>query len=151
MSEILFFLKNPEVLLFTGLFVIVFVAMLLEFKLTSPRAWIILLAFTALGGLALWQSWRRKLLLKELDRREKALQELEDRYRRLKDEARISEAAYQKALDELAQARRNAALEVLAADAEYARREEEIRRKYQNLSPEETARKIRELLGRAPE
>ncbi len=149
MSEVLFFLKNPEFILFAVLFLAIFIAMILEFKLTSPRAWIILLAFTALGGLSLWQSWRRKLLLKELEKREKALKALEDRYRKLKEEARISEAAYQKALSELQQARRNTALEILAADAEYARRLEEIRREYQHLTPEETAAKIRELLGRA--
>ena len=145
-----FFFQNPEVLLFGVLFLGLLVAMLLEFRLTSPRSWIILLAFSGLGGFVFWQSWRRKLLLKELEERERALKELARRYETLKEQARISEAAYQKALTELERTRKDAALEILNADKEYAGRVEEIRREYRNLTPEETAAKIRELLGGQP-
>ncbi len=150
MNIVAFLFQNPEVILFAVLFVGVFFAMLLEFKLTSPRSWIVLLAFTALGGLALWQSWRRKLLLKELDERERALKALAKRYETLKEQARISEEAYQQALAELERVRKDAALEILNADKEYAERVEEIRKKYRNLTPEETAAKVRELLGGRP-
>ncbi len=146
MKEVIFLLKNPEVILFGVILLVLFVLMISEFKLTSPRAWIILLGFTALGGLSLWQNWRRKLLLKELERREKALKDLEGRYQKLKEEARISQAAYEKAVAELEQVRKNAMLEILNADAEYRKQLREIRETYRDLSAEETSKKIQEIL-----
>ncbi len=150
MNLLTWIVQNPEIIVFGLLFLLVFWGMVLEFKLTSPRSWLVLLAFTALGGLAFWQSWRRKLLLKELAERERALTKMANRYRTLKEQARISEAAYNKAMAELERVRKDAFLEILNADAEYAKRLAEIRRSYRGLTAEETATRIRKLLGEKP-
>jgi cell shape-determining protein MreC len=133
-------------IIFIALFAVVFVFFLLDFRLTSKRSWLVLLGLTALGGAIISQAWRRKRLLEQLAEREEALEKLEGQYDELKKKAQISEAAYQQAKEELDRAKVQAGLAALRADEELAVAAAEIERDYQDMSVEESLRRIREAL-----
>ncbi len=133
-------------IIFIALFGVVFIFFLLDFRLTSKRSWLVLLGLTALGGVIISQAWRRKRLLEQLAEREEALEKLEGQYDELKKKAQISEAAYQQAKEELDRAKVQAGLAALRADEELAAAAAEIERDYQNMSVEESLRRIREAL-----
>lgn len=144
--QILGFLGLDD-LIFIILFLIVFLAFLSEFKLTKRNSWIVLAGLMAFGGFFVWQTWRRKRLLEEFRQREKALKEIEDNYKELREKALITEQAYQKAMEELERAKVEAGLSIMRADKELAKKLEEIEREFENLTPEESVKKIHEALA----
>jgi len=133
--------------LFLAVFVLIFLLFLLEFKITSRQSWIVLFGFLALGGLIGWQSWRRKKLLELLRQREQELEALEEEYRELQRQGKLTEAAYRKAREELERAKVESGLAILRADARYTDTVREIEREYRNLSVEESLKKIRRALA----
>ncbi|MDZ7314843.1 MAG: hypothetical protein ONB24_01845 [candidate division KSB1 bacterium] len=134
-------------LLFISVFFALLILFLLDFKVTSRQSWTALLAFAVLAGLVAVQSWRRKQLLRMLEEREKALQELEKRYEQLKEEAKISEAAYLAAKEELRAAKLAAAKAILKADGELDAELAKIEEEYANMSLEESIARIKAALG----
>ncbi len=119
---------------------------LVDFKITSRKFWFLLGGFIGFGGLVIFQRWRRKKLLAEIEEREKAIEQLKERLEKLRQEHRMSKEAYENTLAELEQAKLEAAKSVLAADSTLARKLQEIESRYQNLSVEESIRRIREAL-----
>ena len=131
---------------FIAIFVVVFIAFLREFKLTSKQSWVVLVGLTALGGFFIFQTWRRKNFLKQFEAREKALAELEKQYADLKAQAKITEQAYNQAKAELDRAKIEAGLAIMRADQELAQKINAIEREYQSLSVEDSVKKIKEAL-----
>lgn len=127
-------------------FLILLVAFLKEFKLTSSRSWIILLGFTSLGGLFAFQRWRRMKLLKQFEEREKVLKELEREYDEYREKGKITREAYEQAKDELEKAKINEALAVMQADEHLAQKREEIERDFNTMTTEELLARFREAL-----
>jgi len=134
---------NGDSLLFLFVLLVVFYFFLKEFKITRKSSWGMLLGLTALGGIFACKMWKRNKLLEELKQREQALQDLDDRYRKLYSKHMITESAYQKAKSELEQARRDAALGILKADEAHARTVAEIERKYANVSDAELLKAVK--------
>ncbi|MFQ5571773.1 MAG: hypothetical protein ACE5G0_18990, partial [Rhodothermales bacterium] len=69
-----------ELLLF-GLFIVVFILFMRDFKLTSIRSWVMLLGLIGVGAVLVTQARKRWALLKEFEAREKKLKDLEERYK----------------------------------------------------------------------
>ena len=134
---------NGDSLLFLFVLLVVFYFFLKEFKITRKSSWGMLLGLTALGGIFACKMWKRNKLLEELKQREQALQDLDDRYRKLYSKHMITESAYQKVKSELEQARRDAALGILKADEAHARTVAEIERKYANVSDAELLKAVK--------
>ncbi|HEX9653033.1 MAG TPA: hypothetical protein VGA99_04935 [bacterium] len=147
MIGILKFMRDyGDHLVFIVLFIVILFFFLREFKITSKNSWMVLLGFSALGGLFAFKAWQRKKLLEELKRREEALKQIEDRYEQLKNEHQLSQAAYEKAKAELDRAKVDAALAILRAQEEHAARAVEIENEYQNISADELIAKIKGIL-----
>ncbi|GEM_PF-1606470 len=134
---------NGDSLLFLFVLLVVFYFFLKEFKITRKSSWGMLLGLTALGGIFACKMWKRNKLLEELKQREQALQDLDDRYRKLYSKHMITESAYQKVKSELEQARRDAALGILKADEAHAKTVAEIERKYANVSDAELLKAVK--------
>ncbi len=147
--SILNFIKGMGVIdfAFIGLFIILIIAFLREFKITSKQSWIVLIGLTSLGALFTFQSWRKRKLLQEFEAREKALNNLEKEYEQLKNRAKISEEAYLKAKEELARARYEAGIAIMRANEKLAKDLQKIESEYQNIPIEESIQKIKEALG----
>ncbi|RME01783.1 MAG: hypothetical protein D6814_00845 [Calditrichaeota bacterium] len=134
-------------LLFIALFILLFVFFLADFKVTSRRSWMILLAMIGMGGVLVFRAWRRKKLLEEFERREKELEKLEKEYEELKNKAKITEEAYKKATEDLERAKVEAGLALMRLDKELAKKIEEIEKEYEHMSVDESIKKIKEALG----
>jgi len=132
--------------IFFAIFILVFIFFLRDFNITSKRSWVVLLGLTALGGAFLWQAWRRNKLLEQLEEREKALDELAKVYEQLKKQAKITEEAYQKAMEDLGRAKVEAGLAIMRADATLAEEAAQIEREYQNLTMEQSLARIKAAL-----
>ncbi len=127
-------------------FIILLITFLKEFKITSSRSWVVLLGLTALGGLFMFQRWRRHQLLKQFEEREDALRKLELEYEDLRKQGKITEEAYKKAKERLKHAKVEEGLAIMRADERLKDRLDEIEKKYSDLSPEESAALIKEAL-----
>jgi len=123
-----------------------FILFIVDFRINSRKFWLLLGGFIGFGGLVIFQRWRRKKLLAEIEEREKAIERLREKLEKLRQEHRMSREAYENALAELEQAKLEAAKSVMAADSTLARKLQEIESRYQNLSVEESIRRIREAL-----
>ncbi len=134
-------------LVFLGVFVLVFILFLLDFRLASRRSWAILLGMAGLGGLLLVKRWLRKQILRDLEAQEKIRKRQERELDTLRQKAEISEAAYRAALAELQQARKERALFLARLDRELQERLQEIEKEYENLTPDETLEKLKAILS----
>ncbi|MDQ7063539.1 MAG: hypothetical protein Q9P90_04750 [candidate division KSB1 bacterium] len=134
-------------LFFLGVFVLVFILFILDFRLASRRSWAILLGMAGLGGVLLVKRWLRKQVLRELEAQEKIRKRQEKELEALRQKAEISEAAYRAALAELQQARKEHALFLARLDRELQERLLEIEKEYQNLTPDETLEKLKAILS----
>ncbi len=132
--------------LFLGAFVVLLLLFLLDFKFTSRQSWIALAAFAVIGGFFALQARRRRRLLLLLEEREKALAELEKKYDRLKEEAKLSEEAWRAAKAELEAAKLETAKAILRADGELDAELTAIENEYAHLTVEESMAKIKEAL-----
>lgn len=146
MSVLKLFSLNITDIIFIVLFLVLLFTFLKDFKLTSKRSWIMLLSLTAFAVLAIFQAWRRKKFLEQFKEREKALQDLEKEYEKLKDEAKISEEAYLKAKADLERAKVEAGIAIMKANEELAEKIKKIESEYHNMTVEESIAKIKEAL-----
>lgn len=134
-----------EIILFV-VFAILLIAFLKEFKLTSTRSWVMLLGFTALGGLFVFQRWRRKKLLEQFREREKELEKIEERYNELRKNGEITEEAYNDAKKQLEKAKVEEGLAIMRADELLTEQLEKIEKEYSDLTIEESIAKIKDAL-----
>jgi ABC-type nickel/cobalt efflux system permease component RcnA len=146
MSVFKLFSLNIADIIFVVLFLVLLFTFLKDFKMTSKRSWIILLSLTALGVLAIFQTWRRKKFLEQFREREKALEDLEKEYDKLKDQAKISEEAYLQAKADLERAKVEAGIAIMKANEELAEKIRQIESDYHNMTVEESIAKIKEAL-----
>jgi hypothetical protein len=146
MSVFKLFYLNITDIIFIVLFLVLLFTFLKDFKMTSKRSWIILLSLTALGVLAIFQTWRRKKFLEQFREREKALEDLEKEYDKLKDEAKISEEAYLQAKADLERAKVESGIAIMKANEELAEKIRQIESDYHNMTVEESIAKIKEAL-----
>jgi hypothetical protein len=147
-SLLLKFFSDPISITFIVLFVVSLFFFLREFKIGSKQSWLGLLGFAIFGGFFAFQSWRRKQLLSQLEEREKALGDLEKKYDKLKEEAKLTEEAYTQAKTELENARLENAKAILRADAELQDELHRIETEYKDLSVDESIAKIKQALQR---
>ncbi|MDX1619008.1 MAG: hypothetical protein R3224_09500 [Balneolaceae bacterium] len=129
--------NSGDYILFGVILIVVIILFIREFELTSPRAWMILIGLSTLGIVMIVRAYKKNKLLAELREREKALEEMEDRYRELKEERKISEERYQKAKEELDAAKKKAARDILEADETYKEELEEIDKRYNEMTTDE--------------
>ena len=146
MSVFKLFSLNIANIIFVVLFLVLLFTFLKDFKMTSKRSWIILLSLTALGVLAIFQTWRRKKFLEQFREREKALEDLEKEYDKLKDQAKISEEAYLQAKADLERSKVEAGIAIMKANEELAEKIRQIESDYHNMTVEESIAKIKEAL-----
>jgi ABC-type nickel/cobalt efflux system permease component RcnA len=146
MSVFKLFSLNITDIIFVVLFLVLLFTFLKDFKMTSKRSWITLLSLTALGVLAIFQTWRRKKFLEQFREREKALEDLEKEYDKLKDQAKISEEAYLQAKADLERAKVEAGIAIMKANEELAEKIRQIESDYHNMTVEESIAKIKEAL-----
>jgi ABC-type nickel/cobalt efflux system permease component RcnA len=146
MSVFKLFSLNITDIIFVVLFLVLLFTFLKDFKMTSKRSWIILLSLTILGVLAIFQTWRRKKFLEQFREREKALEDLEKEYDKLKDQAKISEEAYLQAKADLERAKVEAGIAIMKANEELAEKIRQIESDYHNMTVEESIAKIKEAL-----
>ena len=146
MSVFKLFSLNIADIIFVVLFLVLLFTFLKDFKMTSKRSWIILLSLTILGVLAIFQTWRRKKFLEQFREREKALEDLEKEYDKLKDQAKISEEAYLQAKADLERAKVEAGIAIMKANEELAEKIRQIESDYHNMTVEESIAKIKEAL-----
>ena len=146
MSVFKLFSLNITDIIFVVLFLVLLFTFLKDFKMTSKRSWIILLSLTTLGVLAIFQTWRRKKFLEQFREREKALEDLEKEYDKLKDQAKISEEAYLQAKADLERAKVEAGIAIMKANEELAEKIRQIESDYHNMTVEESIAKIKEAL-----
>ncbi len=135
-------------LAFMAVFVLVFLLFVLDFRLVSRRSWMILLGMTGLGGLLLFKRWLRRQILRDLETKEKLLRQKEEALVALRQQAKITEAAYEAARLELEQAQKEHALLLARLDRELQQRLQDIEREYQHLTPEQTLQKLKSILSR---
>lgn len=128
------------------IFILLFIAFLRDFKLTRTRSWVVLLGLTSLGGLFLFQRWRRRQLLKQFEEREKMLKELEREYDNLRKKGEITEEAYKDAKEKLEHAKVNEGMAIMKADQRLEEQLEEIERDYSNMTIEKSVAKIKKAL-----
>lgn len=133
--------------LFLGLFVVLVVAFLAEFRLMRARSWLVLSALAGMGWIFLSKARRRRELLAQLQEREKALKALEREYDALFEQQKITRRAYEQAKEELERAKKDAALDLARLDAELAERIKELERRYDSMSAEELIDRLADLLG----
>ncbi len=133
-------------ILFIVIFIVVAIAFLREFRLTSKYSWVVLAGMVAFGGLFVFQAWRRKKMLEQFEKREKELRKLEEHYESLKRANAISAEAYERAKADLERTKVEAGLAILRADEELDERLKEIEAEYADLSVEESVAKIKEAL-----
>lgn len=129
--------NSGDYILFGVILVVVVILFVQEFELKSPRSWMILVGLSTLGIVMIVRAYKKNKLLKELREREKALEEIEERYRKLKDEHTISEERYLKAKQELDAARKKAARDILEADETFKEELENIDKQYNEMSTDE--------------
>ena len=84
--------------------VIVLIAFLKDFNMTSKRSWVVVIGLTVIGGVTIFQTWRRKQLLRGLEQKEKDLRRLEEDYARAREGQVITKAALDKANADLTRA-----------------------------------------------
>lgn len=130
-----------------GIFIVLFIAFIKEFKITSKRSWIVLLGLTALGGLFSFQRWRRKQLLKQFKEREDKLKELEKEYDELRQKGEITEEALKSAQEELERVKKNEALATINADKQLAKRRKEIIEKFNDISSKDLFTELDKILN----
>lgn len=135
-------------LLFIAAFVVLFILFILDFKFTSRQSWIALLGFAVLGGFLATQAWRRRQLLRMLEGREQELKKLEEKYDKLRGEAKITEEMYRSAKSELETAKLESAKSIARADGELYEELTTIENEYENMTVDASIGKIKEVLGR---
>ena len=128
-----------------AIIVVVLIVFLKDFNMTSKRSWVVLLGLTVIGGLTVFQSWRRKQLLRELEQREKAVKDLKDAYEKAKSEGRISAEALTNSRSELEEMKRKYEEAVREATAHRAADRDRINATYRNMGPDDAIRRGMEL------
>ncbi len=134
------------VILVIGL--ILFLLFLQDFKPHSKRSWITLLCLFGAGGYVWIQRQRRKELLKDIEKKEDAIRAKEIDLTKLKDDSKISLAAYQNAIDELNAYKQQTADSILELEKELSRKRQEIDDEFEEIRPEDLRDKVKELLRR---
>ncbi len=127
--------------------VIVFIMFLKDFDMTSKKSWVVLLGLTVVGGLTILRSWRHKQLLKELEAGEKAMKEMEGRYRDAEAQLQITTQAFDKARADMDRASKDHDAAMLEADRKLKEALEKIRNEYSNLTPEQLILKVKQQLA----
>ncbi len=128
--------ENIEIAVIAVVFIVLILLVLKDFKMTSKRSWGLLLGLTALGGIIAIRAIAKRRLMLELEDRENKLDEIEKRYKAMKDNNSILEDDYNRLKNELNQVKQDSYKAIMESDAriEEARKEKD---NYKSITKDE--------------
>jgi len=127
--------------------VVLLIVFLKDFDMAKKETWVVLLGLTVIGGLTIFQAWRKKKILDGLRAREDDLKRIEKEYADLKDKSKVSGAAYEKASNDLEQAKKDLVVMRAQADKDLAEKLKKIHEEFSNMSADDVIRRAEQLIG----